>query len=249
MHAAKGFFDTWADFYDTDYEDQEIGDVEFYLDLARHVDGPVLEVGCGTGRIYLELLQTGIDADGFDISDEMLDVLEQKATAMGVTPNVWQADMTDFTPDREYALVIVPFRTFLHNLTLADQKAALRNFHRALRPDGQLALNVFVPSFEVICERYGDPERRTVTQNGDEYVVTDVTDIDDEVEQIVTTERTVRRDDEVVREATFRLTLISKPEFELLLETTGWSEWTGYGGFGREPLEDGAQEMVWIADK
>ncbi|MDY6819087.1 MAG: class I SAM-dependent methyltransferase [Halobacteriales archaeon] len=249
MHPAKGFFDTWADLYDADYEDQDIGDVEFYVDLARDIDGPVLEVGCGTGRIYLELLEAGVDAYGFDISDEMLAVLEQKAADAGVTPHVRHADMTDFTPEREYALAIVPFRTFLHNITLADQQAALRNLHQALEPDGRLALNFFVPSFEVICNRYGEPETRTVTYNDDEYTVRDVTDIRDEVEQIVEVNRTLEHDDEVIREATFQLTLISKPEFELLLETTGWSDWTGYGGFDGEPLEDGAQEMVWIADK
>lgn len=249
MHTAKGFFDTWAEFYDVDYEGQEIGDVEFYVDLARQADGPVLEVGCGTGRIFLQLLQAGVDAYGFDISEEMLDVLRQKAADVGMTPQVWQADMTDFTPEREYALIIVPFRTFLHNITLADQQAALRNFHRALGPEGRLALNFFVPSFDVICESYGEPERRTVTENGDEYVVTDVTAIEDEVAQIVKAERTVQHDGEVIREASFRLALISKPEFELLLETTGWSGWTGYGGFDREPLEDGAKEMVWIVER
>ncbi|MDS0279787.1 class I SAM-dependent methyltransferase [Halomicroarcula sp. S1AR25-4] len=249
MHAAKGFFDKWAAFYDDDYEEQAIGDVEFYVDLARRVDGPVLEVGCGTGRIYLELLQAGVDAYGIDISEEMLDVLKRKAADAGLTPNVWQADMTDFTPQREYALVIVPFRTFLHNITVADQQAALQNFHQALGSDGRLALNFFVPSFEVICESYGEPETRTFTQDGKEYVVTDVTDIENEIEQIVKAERTVKHDDEVLQEATFRLTLISKTEFELLLGTTGWSNWTGYSGFEREPLDDGAKEMVWIAEK
>lgn len=139
--------------------------------------------------------------------------------------------------------------TGLHNVTLTDRKAALQNFQRALAPDGRLALNFFVPSFEVIYESYGSPETRTVTQGGPEYDVRDVSEIADEVEQTVTVERTVERDGEVIKEATFRLALVSKSEFELLLETTGSSDWTGYSGFEREPLEDGAREMVWIAEK
>lgn len=59
MHAARGFFDAWAEFYDVEYGEQDIGDEEFYVDLARQADGPVLEVGCRTGRIYLELLRAG----------------------------------------------------------------------------------------------------------------------------------------------------------------------------------------------
>lgn len=179
----------------------------------------------------------------------MLAVLEQKAAEADLVPNVWQDDMTEFAPEREYSLVIVPLRTFLHNVTSADRKAALGNFHRALGPDGTLALNFFVPRFEFICEHYGEPETRTVTWDGEEYVVTDVTVIEDEVEQVVKAERTVERDGEVVRQATFRLALVSKTEFELLLETTGWSDWTGYGGFDGEPLDADAKELVWIAEK
>lgn len=249
MHPAKGFFDTWADFYDADYAERDIGDEEFYVDLARRADGAVLEVACGTGRIYLELLRAGVDAYGFDVSEEMLGVLEQKAAEADLTPNVWRADMTEFVPEREYALVIVPFRAFSHNVTLTDRKTTLRNLHRALGPGGKLALNFFVPSFEVICESYGDPAERTVSRGGEEYVVRDVTVVEDEVEQVVRAERTIERDGEVVREAEFRLALVSKTEFELLLETTGWSDWTGYGGFDGEPLGDGADEMAWIAEK
>ncbi len=249
MDAAKGFFDAWAEFYDADYEAQDIGDVGFYRELAREADGPVLEVGCGTGRIYLELLRDDTDADGFDISARMLDELERKAADENLTPTVWQDDMTAFDADREYALVIVPFRTFLHNLTLDDRQTSLRNFRRALKSGGRLALNVFVPSFEAICESYGEPRQRTVTREGEEYVVTDHTRIEDEVELTVRAERTVQHEGEVVREGTFRLALVSKAEFDLLFETTGWSDWTGYGGFDREPLTDGADEMVWIAEK
>ncbi|SDR11346.1 class I SAM-dependent methyltransferase [Natronobacterium texcoconense] len=179
MHPAKGFFDEWAGFYDANYEDQEIGDVEFYVNLAQEVDGPVLEVGCGTGRIYLDLLRAGVDAYGIDISEEMLAILEQKADEADLTPSVRQSDMTDFVPTRKYELIIVPFRTFLHNVTIADQKAALRQLREALVPDGRLVLNFFVPSFDVICETYGDPKTQSVTHRGDEYVVTDVSRIVD----------------------------------------------------------------------
>lgn len=248
MDATREFFDSWAPFYDANYGDRDIGDEDFYLELARQTDGPVLEVGCGTGRIYLELLRAGVDADGIDISGEMLAELERKARDAELTPTVRKADMIDFAPEREYGLVIVPFRTFLHNITLESRLAALETFRGALRPGGKLALNCFVPSFAVICETYGTPKHRTVTHEGDVYDVTEVSEIVDEVEQTVSVTRTIRQDGDVLREATFDVALVSKSQFELLFETTGWSDWEGYGGFDGEPLEDGATEMVWIAE-
>lgn len=248
-HPAQDFFDEIAELYDPAHRDRDLGDESFYRELAMGADGPVLEVGCGTGRIYLELLRAGVDADGFDVSERMLQVLEEKATEEELDPFVWRDDMREFEAPREYELVIVPFRTFLHNITLRDQLASLRRFREALSPDGRLALNFFTPNFDYICGNYGEPDSWSFRHEGERYRVTDVTDFIDEVDQIVASTRRVTRDGEVVREATFELALVSKRQFELLLEATGWSDWTVYGGFGGDELEETDQEMVWLVER
>lgn len=48
-------------------------------------------------------------------------------------------------------------------------------------------------------------------------------------------------------EASFRIKLVSRDEFALLLETAGFAEWDVYGGFDLDPLTSADQEMVWIA--
>lgn len=249
MGSVTEFYEAWADFYDPYYGEQEIGDLAFYRELAADADGPVLEVGCGTGRVYLEVLSEGVDIDGIDLSADMLAVLERKAAERDLEPSVWQADMRAFEPDREYALITIPFRVFLHNLTVADQVASLDHLRSALEPGGCLVFNVFVPSFDVICETYGSAQEEVIEHEGDEYTIVDHTRILDEVEQTVESTRRVEQEGELVDESRFRLALISKREFELLFELTGWSDWEGYGGFDREPLEEGAKEMVWILEK
>lgn len=249
MHPAKEHFDDWAGIYDDYYADQEIGDRAFYVELAREADGPVLEVGCGTGRIYLELLRADVDAYGIDVSGEMLDVLRERAEDVDRSPHVRQADVTDFQPEREYALVIVPFRAFLHVIRLEDQQAALRTLREALAPGGRLVLNFFTPDIDWIAERYGEPQTEMLERDGQTYQITTLSELEDDVEWIVRERRTVEHDGEVVSESTFRLTLVTKREFELLCETTGWSDWNVYGGFDREPLERAGQEQVWIVEK
>ncbi len=243
------FFDETAAFYDAIYEPQAIEDVEFYVDRARAAEGPVLEVACGTGRVYLELLAAGVDADGFDGAPETLAKLRTRANEQGLDPSVWQADMRSFEVDREYALIIVPFRSFLHLLEIVDQQAALRQFQEALSPDGELIVAVFAPNFEVICETYGEWNERSIEHDGEEFTVRDRSTFADEVEQIVETTREVRGpDDEVVARGQFELKLLPKREFELLLETSPFETYEVYGEFDLERLESTSQEMVWVIE-
>lgn len=248
MDDAEAFFDTHAELYDRVYEQRELGDVDFYVDRGLAADGPVLEVACGTGRIYLELLRAGVDAHGIDISEGMLSVLREKAAGEGLEPSVRKADMTEFEPRREYAAVFVPFRSFLHNVTLADRLAALERFRAALAPDGELVFNAFVPNFDVICDTYGEVQTETFEVDGREYREESVSTMVDEVEQVSTLARTVYGPDgEVVAESEVPLALVSKSEFELSLDRAGFSEYEVYGGFDLDPLESATQEMVWIA--
>lgn len=263
---AERFFDDYAELYDVIYADHEFDDVAFYVDRARAADGPVLDVACGTGRVYLELLRAGVDADGFDLSRGMLDELERKADEAGLDPDVWKADMTDFEAPREYALVIVPFRSFLHNLTVDDQIAALERFRAALAPGGELVLNVFPPDFDEICGEYGDPRESHVVVDGMAFREERTSEFADAVEQVVNyqwlfhpvgpaddvgTDRELDVDlpEEVpsLLVNDFKLSLIGKQQFELLFRTAGYDEWTVYGGFDLEPFESTDQEMVWVA--
>jgi len=59
----------------------------FYLEVIKEYGGPVLDVGCGTGRLLLDFLAQGIAADGVDNSPEMLALCRQKAGSQGLNPN------------------------------------------------------------------------------------------------------------------------------------------------------------------
>lgn len=245
----REYQDDWAEFYDAEHEAVE-GDKELYIEMALEADGPVLDVGCGTGRIYLELLRRDVDACGIDVSRGMLDTLERKAREEGLHPNVEQGDMIDYTTDTEFALVIIPLRTFLHVLTTEDQRRALENLRSMLADDGKLVVDLFVPRYDFICEHYGTKRERIIERNGEQFELVSLTDFEDPVEQVVLEKRELYdTDGRQLYEGEFRMVLISKREFNLLLETTGFSDWTVYGGFDRSELEPTDREMVWVIEK
>jgi|SRR5579862_5291659 len=135
------------------------GDVEWYRTMAAESGGPVLELGAGTGRITLPIAQAGIEISALDASAQMLAILEDKLTACApeVRARVRRitADMRTFDLPQKFALIIAPFRAFLHNITEADRIACLERVRHHLRPNGCFAFNVFHPSLEFMAEHAG----------------------------------------------------------------------------------------------
>jgi SAM-dependent methyltransferase len=116
----------------------------FYLDVIAQAGQPTLDVGCGTGRLLLDYMQQGIDVDGVDNSPEMLELLRQKAAALGLAPQVWLQTMETLDLPRRYRTILVPSSSFqlLTEPGAADE--ALRRFFTHLEPGGVLVMSLFI---------------------------------------------------------------------------------------------------------
>jgi SAM-dependent methyltransferase len=100
--------------------DAELYDIAFDWDVGEEVDwivgqleGPasVLEPGCGSGRMLVELADRGIDVTGIDVSEPMLELARRRLGDRGV---LIRADMTDFDLGRTFDGAISPINTLLH---------------------------------------------------------------------------------------------------------------------------------------
>ena len=74
-----------VEFYDIMWQGLDYG-IDFYIGLVREAKGPVLDIACVTGRVLQPVLQAGIDADGMDLFQPMLDTASRKAAALGLSP-------------------------------------------------------------------------------------------------------------------------------------------------------------------
>lgn len=240
-------YNEWAKVYDLIYGSYR-DDIVFYKGEAKKVGGKVLEVACGTGRIYLELLKEGIDAYGMDISEEMLATLRSKAAELRLSPKVEVADMRDFSFDQRFSMIIVPFRSFLYNLTSEDQLRTLGNFKAHLLPGGKLILNFFYPDLERMISYGKEAEEITVLGKSD-YILREKSRFVSEVDQIIETDAVIYKGRDLFWRGNYRLALIYKREFELLLRLAGFKKWSVYGGFDYRPLTSYKQEMVWIVER
>ena len=115
------------------------------IDLqAEHRAGPVLDVGCGTGRLLLDYLAAGYDVDGVDNSREMLAICRTKATTLGLSMHerLFEQEMHQLALPRQYATILVPSSSFQLLVDEVDAAAALQRFHAQLLPDGLLVMSI-----------------------------------------------------------------------------------------------------------
>jgi len=136
-----------ADIYDFSYEGFD-DDVEFYDTLARSVDGAVLELGVGSGRVALPLARRGHEVVGIDTSPSMLDVAQAQLKTTRLRKGsllLLDADMTNFELNRKFGLVFAAANTFQHMLTTREQLTCLQRVAAHVAPGGVFALSIRSP--------------------------------------------------------------------------------------------------------
>ncbi len=264
------FYGVCAAFYDADYEaagyDHDIG---FYVELACGAGGPVLELGCGTGRVLLPtaraLDRVGSDAPvvGVDASAAMLARLEERLAEepAGVRErvrlvhgDVRTADVREHAPGG-FALVTAPFRVVHHLVERADQRAWLANVARHLTPRGHLVFDLFQPDYAMVAdppsvsvdiERTDPATGRTVRRASSARHEPESQTFEVELEWLVERED---GEEESIEAGVSRLRWFTRAEIELLLEIEGFETLDAWGDFDRTPHGSGAEAIVVRARK
>jgi SAM-dependent methyltransferase len=145
-----------AELYDhvTPYHHRQ--DVDFFVEMARQSAGPVLEVGCGTGRVLIPTARAGIEITGLDSSSSMLSVCREKLSRspqdVQAKVQLFQADMREFELGLVFNLITIPFRPFQHLITTDDQISCLKSIDRHLDHKGRLILDLFNPSLTFLVD-------------------------------------------------------------------------------------------------
>lgn len=249
-------YDPIVDYYDLEHADFE-EDIALYRSLADVVGDPILELGCGTGRILLPLAEDGYHVTGVDGSATMLERARSRAEERGTSDLVRfeHADIrtADVAPGGPFGLVIVGLNTLLHLPTQEDQRSLLAAAHRALDPRGQLVIDILNPTPHLLVEL-----SRGVTHEGTwPHPAGGVVDKWSSRELIATEQRLATTiwydhtlpDHRVHRaRAAFTLRYVHLAELVLMLEMAGFVEWHAYGGYELEPFDDGAERLVVTAE-
>ena len=124
-------------------------DVDYYVQLAQRHGGPVLEYGCGNGRITTALAQAGVEVWGVDLSQPMLDDMQARL-AQGHPKlleriHLTRGDMRLVELDAKFPLVVAPFNVMLHLYVRPEVEQFLEKVTRHLSPEGRFVGDVSIP--------------------------------------------------------------------------------------------------------
>lgn len=139
-------YDRIAHLYDVDMaRNMPFDDVGMYTGLAERAGGRVLELGCGNGRILLELIGRGIDAYGIDCSGPMLRQLGEKAAQRALAARVCRMDARALGFRNAFALVLCPYSLITYMSGSGDAVNMLDAVRHALTPGGSVVIDAFIP--------------------------------------------------------------------------------------------------------
>jgi SAM-dependent methyltransferase len=125
---------------------RHLEDLPFWLELARQQGGPVLELGCGSGRILLPLARDGYTSVGLERDPDKLSTLrEAMEPELADRVELIRGDMAAFALGQRFPLIILPCNT-ISTLSAAQRQATLACIHRHLQPEGLFAASLPNPA-------------------------------------------------------------------------------------------------------
>ena len=243
-------YDSWADIYDEVYSFVD-NDINFYLQKASNIKGNILEIGCGTGRITIPLMENGANITGIDSSQKMIDRLGIKFVNKKVPIKIIKQDVRVLALAQKFSLVIFPYRGFQSLLTVEDQVHALNSLRNHLKPGGKLIITLFVPDKDLFDQRsdifYHLRDSRYSEGNG--YRSLHHRTEFDHYNQLLHTQISITEhiDDYLIskRYANFTLRYLYTDEARYLFEYCGFRIEEIAGDYDGNPYDRNSEETIW----
>jgi SAM-dependent methyltransferase len=237
-------------------------ELAYYRGAIEQFGVPALDLGCGTGRLLVGLLDAGLDVDGVDVSADMLAAARVAGEAHGLEMDGRLAvgAFHELAPQRRYR-TIVCCDSFAIGGSRAADALALRRIHDALEPGG-----AFVFSIDILTDAAAavppDPSRhypspwpesrpRARLADGDELELLTRTAAMDLIERVETMEVRVRlwHDDRLVAEEEGRLlwTTYTVEELRAMLADAGFAGISVEGPYSGRPATPDDETVVFVA--
>lgn len=248
--------------YDLEYQSQSEQDVPFWRELVlRYTPQRVLELGCGSGRIGIELLHAPGDflLDGLDLAPEMLKAytrkLEQEPDAVRQRVHLYEGDMSKYELEHkgQYDLIFLPFNSIAHLYELEQQLGAFHDTLAHLTPGGRFVVDISLPDIDYLSTALNRPSNvyleDEIKSDEDDFTMllysSPKYDPIEQLQHIVWTHEKFFESGEHERYLTkLDMHVFFPRELQLLFLASGFSIEAIYGGYDWKPFGRGTRQIV-----
>ena len=136
-----------AHYYDA-YVQSEF-DLQFFQEETQQITGKVLELMCGTGRVSIPLLESGVDLTCVDSSPAMLERFREKLQDKGLSALLIEKDVTELSLEQEFDLIFIPFHSFGEITAVSQQRRVLDRIRVHLSRYGRFICTLHNPPFRL----------------------------------------------------------------------------------------------------
>ena len=227
-------------------------DIPFFLAETANVEGPVLELTTGTGRLSLPLINAGVCLTCVDISQGMLDVLSRKLKERKLHAEILCADVCELKLETSFELAIFPFQSFMEIVSEERQRAALSSVYACLAPGGRFICTLHNPVVRRtqvdgvlrVVGRFPAPDGTLLVsgfEQGGQPVVTRL-----QFFELYGNEGQLRTKQLLPMEFAF----VERDDFESMARDAGFRILELYGNYDRSPFDTTRSPvMIWVLEK
>jgi len=225
----------------------KIDDIPFYEHWAKQINGPILELACGTGRVATHLIKLGFNYSGLDLSSVFIDHCRLNFPNGKFTTG----DMCDFNLGQKFDLIFIPFNSFLHLYKEEEMTQCLKSIQNHLSDNGKFLLDIFVPDPEFL---YRDPDKKyeemtIIHPNGGECTVWQKNQYKEETEINHIHWFFNRGNSEPMDEYDFDMRMIYPDTLDRVLSDSDFTIEEKWGDYDGEPFDETSLLQLYICSK
>lgn len=249
----KDLYAPIADLYDVEHR-HWIEDLDLYKALTSRSGSPVLDLGCGSGRVGIALAESGHEVHGIDTSDALLAIARRTASARDLSITFERKDIRRFTSEVAFSLVFCALDTLLHLSDSKDLANALDSSFRALRVGGLLALDIVNPTPDLLAIGDGVVRKQSTFRGPNNTEITHFVswDVDPERQTIsayhfydwICDQNNVQR-----CAVSFQLRYWHHDQVEQALRDAGFRQLELYGSSHLDNFHHGSERIVFVGTR
>jgi len=225
--------------------------IPFWIDIISACGAPVLELGCGTGKVTIPIAEAGYETVGIDLSEAMLEYAQAKIQGRDLPVKFRLDDMKRLGDEQKFKTIILPSNNLAHLMNYQEAEECFRTVVDHLEDDGTFVIDAFVPSVSILSK--SDDELETISEyedpDGKGMIKITATALYENHTQIRRVTTFQQNPDGSISEGHLNMKMYFPQELEGLLNHSGLEITERYGNYQKDEFSSTSMKQIIIAKK